>query len=216
MKTEVRKLLWLAVLLLCFVWACEPRRDGGGADDDDSGDGASDDVAGDDDDAGDDAVDVDDDDDATDDAVDVDDDDDATDDAVDVDDDDDATDDAVDVDDDDDDDDSGAGDGLQLCSPMPSSDPFTQESASINGDALELIVSYGGGCEVHEFELCWGGEVMESAPPQVSVTVIHEDNDDSCLALLTEMLNFDLSPLQALVSGEVIVHVGGESLNYTF
>ena len=91
------------------------------------------------------------------------------------------------------------------------------DAAVISSDNLEVVVSYGGGCEVHQFNLCWNGLVMESLPPQVNLSLIHEDNNDSCLAMLTEQLSFDLTPLQASASqGEIVIHFEGQTLNYTF
>ena len=89
-------------------------------------------------------------------------------------------------------------------------------NVSIDGDILSLEASYGGGCEDHFFQLCWDGEVMESDPPQISVHLIHDGNDDSCEAYLSEELSFDLSPA-GFGSGEtVIVGVAGsgESAEY--
>jgi|GEM_PF-2459359 len=117
----------------------------------------------------------------------------------------------------DDDDDSAAGNSLSLCEPVPASDPFELLSASIADDSLQLIVEYGGGCETHEFELCWNGLIAESAPPQISFNIIHDANNDNCLALISESLEFDISLARKNLSGgEVIIHVGGNSLSYTF
>jgi hypothetical protein len=116
-----------------------------------------------------------------------------------------------------DDDDSANESSLNLCDPVPDSDPFELLSAAIVGDSLQLIVEYGGGCETHEFGLCWNGLIAESAPPQISLDLIHDANNDSCLALISESLEFDISLARKNLSGgEVIIHVGGESLSYTF
>jgi len=116
------------------------------------------------------------------------------------------------------DDDSASGEpALQLCDPIPPSDPFTLNSAAINGDNLELSVTYSGGCESHDFDLCWSGLVMTSLPPQVNISLIHENNNDSCDALPTEALSFDLSSLHPAASqGEIVIHFEGQTLNYTF
>ena len=123
---------------------------------------------------------------------------------------------------DDDDSDLSGGDSLKngslnICGTLPDSDPFEVLAASISGDALGLAVEYGGGCETHEFALCWDGLIAESAPPQISLNLIHDANNDGCLALVSELLEFDLHLLQENVSGgEVIVNVAGESLFYSF
>ena len=116
-----------------------------------------------------------------------------------------------------DDDDSAADSSLSLCETVPSSDPFELLSATIVGDSLQLLVEYGGGCETHDFGLCWNGLIAESAPPQISLDIIHDANNDSCDALISEPLEFDISlARENLSGGEVIIHVGGNSLSYTF
>jgi len=116
-----------------------------------------------------------------------------------------------------DDDDSLVSGSLNICETPPDSDPFELLAASISGDSLGLAVEYGGGCETHEFALCWNGLVAESAPPQMTVQLIHDANNDSCLALVAELLEFDLSLVRESVSGgEIIIHVLGESLFYSF
>ena len=116
------------------------------------------------------------------------------------------------------DDDSGSGAGtLQVCDPIPASDPFDLDAAIISGDNLDVTLSYGGGCEVHQFDLCWNELVMQSFPPQVNLSLIHEDNNDSCFAVITEQLTFDLTPLQASASqGEIVIQFEGQTLNYTY
>ena len=116
-----------------------------------------------------------------------------------------------------DDDDSLVSGSLNICETPPDSDPFELLAASMSGDSLGLAVEYGGGCETHDFALCWNGLVAESAPPQMTVHLIHDANKDSCLALVAELLEFDLSLVRENVSGgEIIIHVLGESLFYSF
>ena len=93
----------------------------------------------------------------------------------------------------------------------------------IEGDTLYVSVGYGGGCEEHEFTLCWPEQsFMESAPVQVGLEVFHNANNDTCEAYLSETLEFDLVPLREAYEesygggGTILVNVGGESLEYTF
>ena len=78
------------------------------------------------------------------------------------------------------------------------------DSAAIEGGNLVLNVSYGGGCEEHEFELAWDGLVLESLPAQVSLQLYHNSNNDFCEAFLSETLVFDLSELGA---GPLIINL---------
>ncbi|WPD22719.1 MAG: hypothetical protein SD837_21355 [Candidatus Electrothrix scaldis] len=76
----------------------------------------------------------------------------------------------------------------------PVGNDFTAiESAGLKGDKLILDVRYGGGCLNHTFQLNWDGEILKSIPPQVVLELSHNANGDSCKALVSERLQFDLS-----------------------
>jgi hypothetical protein len=77
------------------------------------------------------------------------------------------------------------------------SDPVTIVSATIKSDTLELIANYGGGCQPQSFVLLSDAAWMESYPVQVGVRLGRDAQGDSCKALLSRMLRFDLSPLKA-------------------
>ena len=103
-------------------------------------------------------------------------------------------------------------------------DPFDLNSVSVAGDLLAASVSYGGGCETHDWTLCWPDQAFaESDPVQASLEILHDANDDACDAWLTEDIYFGLTPLQQSwqaaygeTSGTIILNVGGESLTYSF
>lgn len=76
------------------------------------------------------------------------------------------------------------------------SDPVTIHAAAVKGDSLELTVSFGGGCRGHTFLLLADGAWMESYPVQTGLRLAHEKNNDSCKALLSRILKFDLTPLK--------------------
>ncbi|MFT4980028.1 MAG: hypothetical protein ACI8S6_005940 [Myxococcota bacterium] len=84
---------------------------------------------------------------------------------------------------------------------------------SIEGDTLSLTASFGGGCEDHEFRLCWNGAVDLSDPAQISVALIHDGNGDSCEAYLSEELSFDLSSAE-LGPGDVLISIDEETILY--
>ncbi len=103
-------------------------------------------------------------------------------------------------------------------------DPFDLDAASIAGDTLLVTVSSGGGCEDHDWTLCWpDGAFAESEPVQARLEILHDDHDDPCDAIISEDLEFDLLPLKAAwiasyagKSGTIIIKLGGESLTYSF
>jgi hypothetical protein len=76
------------------------------------------------------------------------------------------------------------------------SDPVDIGSAFISGTDLVMSVSYGGGCEQHDHVVCFapGGE---SDPVWVELKLIHDAHGDSCEALLSTELRFDLAPVVA-------------------
>jgi len=80
-------------------------------------------------------------------------------------------------------------------------DAFRIEEATISGHSLELVLSYGGGCRLHDVKaVAWGGW-MESDPVQVKLFLSHEDFDDPCDAWITREFSFDLVPLKTAYEG---------------
>ena len=81
-------------------------------------------------------------------------------------------------------------------------DPLQIDSARVEESMLNVYVSHGGGCGVHEYAaIAWNGW-LESYPVQVGTLIAHRANGDQCRALLYRRLRFDLTPLrQAYVGG---------------
>jgi len=68
---------------------------------------------------------------------------------------------------------------------------------TISGDTLTATLSYSGGCEAHEFTLCWpDGAFLESEPVQAHLEILHSGTPDPCEAYPTEVVDFDLTPLR--------------------
>ena len=95
--------------------------------------------------------------------------------------------------------------------------------AALSLDTLTLVASYSGGCEAHEFQICWDQDFAESAPVQIWLEVWHDANGDACEAIDTQTLSFDLTPLKQAwqdayqqSSGEITVHTDGGTVAYTF
>jgi hypothetical protein len=106
-------------------------------------------------------------------------------------------------------------------------DPVTINDAKIIQNKLILNISYGGGCQNHEFLLIGTGEYAESYPVQTQILLSHNSNNDTCLAFFTRLITFDLTPLKQHYqnvynegSATIVLHIdggnGGISLNYTF
>ncbi len=102
----------------------------------------------------------------------------------------------------------------------------TAGGASIEGDTLSVDVGYGGGCQEHEFVLCWpgGAFVTDGERDAAALEIWHGGVRDNCEAYLSETLTFDLVPLKTAWQvdhtgpGEVDVSLDGwpASLLYTF
>ena len=76
------------------------------------------------------------------------------------------------------------------------SDQVTINAAEVKGDSLHLTVSFGGGCRSHTFLLLADAVFMESYPVQSGLRLAHDGQNDSCKALLSRVLKFDLAPLR--------------------
>ena len=65
----------------------------------------------------------------------------------------------------------------------------------MDGDTIEVEVSYGGGCaeHEHEFELCWNGDWLRTSPPQAPLSLGHNAHGDMCMAYFYETLRFNAS-----------------------
>jgi hypothetical protein len=116
-----------------------------------------------------------------------------------------------------------SGEGVGICNSEPLSDGFTIEMMAIVGDCLELDVSYSGGCESHTFTSCWDQSFAESDPVQAWLWVDHDAKNDLCQAIVPDTWTIDLSALKQAwqiayqsQTGTIILHVGGESINYDF
>ncbi|MFE3846056.1 hypothetical protein ACFL1L_04265 [Thermoplasmatota archaeon] len=103
-------------------------------------------------------------------------------------------------------------------------DSLTINNIQLKKDLLRFNVSYGGGCEEHEFKLI-ATSFMESYPVQVNIVLSHEDNDDPCDMWVTETLIFNILPLKKSYqqlyseeSGTIVMNIDGwgESINYEF
>ena len=98
------------------------------------------------------------------------------------------------------------------------SDPITLEGAYVEGDILHLQVQYGGGCKDHEFELKGTGMHMKSLPPQTTIVLDHNANEDMCRALISKNLEFNIKALQYPGSQKLIIHLTGfpDRIEYTY
>ncbi len=74
-------------------------------------------------------------------------------------------------------------------------DPFAIQDADIINDCLQVIVNYGGGCEVHTFIMTYS-YLPHFCAFEGELLLAHNANGDLCEAWITDTLSFDLTSLQ--------------------
>lgn len=75
------------------------------------------------------------------------------------------------------------------------SDPFIISGAKINGDCLEIILSFNGGCKVHEFIMTYQ-KLPNFEQYAGQLTLGHNSHGDMCEAYITQTVSFNLAPLK--------------------
>lgn len=100
------------------------------------------------------------------------------------------------------------------------SDACTITSARIEGNTLWIDVEYSGGCGWHKFELIGSAGIMKSLPPQRSIKLVHDNDDDMCEGWVKQTIEADITNLAASqTSGsEIVLILDGynEKLKYTY
>lgn len=123
---------------------------------------------------------------------------------------------------------------LRACTPLPKvevCDPPAESTAGLSitplyraEDALALSLNYGGGCFEHTFKLCYSDAFQESSPVQTRLWVADQSEEpDTCLALITRDVVFDLTPLRERYSelypngpNEVVLNLDKNKIDYQF
>ena len=98
------------------------------------------------------------------------------------------------------------------------SDPFEIDSITIEDDCLS-IVFFASGCSGNSWEvdLIDSGGILESLPEQRSLRLSLQ-NDEECLAIVSQEFSFDISNLQINDAGELILNIDdfSESILYEY
>jgi hypothetical protein len=77
-------------------------------------------------------------------------------------------------------------------------DAFGLGNIALDGDVLQLTVSYTGGCERHRFDVLARAVTIARDDAEADLVVAHDARGDQCKALVTEHLEFSLTPVLAL------------------
>lgn len=90
-------------------------------------------------------------------------------------------------------------------------DQYTILDVAINKNTMNLVVSYGGGCSTHEFQLAGSTEVLESYPPKRNIQLLHNGNNDLCKMLITDTISFNIENLSnnKKAGSEIILNLKG-------
>jgi hypothetical protein len=75
-------------------------------------------------------------------------------------------------------------------------DPIYIHEAFVDGDCLQIKVSYSGGCKTHTIDLARMHPWTASSSTVPTFEIRHNANSDMCEAYFTKELRFDLTPLQ--------------------
>jgi hypothetical protein len=65
--------------------------------------------------------------------------------------------------------------------------------SGIAGHFITANVRYGGGCREHQFKAYWTGSWSKSNPPGIDITLRHNANGDTCMALFNRLLQINIS-----------------------
>ena len=80
------------------------------------------------------------------------------------------------------------------------SEGYPSDAAQINmvyleGNSLNIEVTYQGGCQQHTFELYAWSAFLQSLPPQGTLYLSHDAHQEECTDEIVRQLTFDLAPL---------------------
>ena len=95
--------------------------------------------------------------------------------------------------------------------------PISIDSAQIHGNEISFFVNYSGGCKEHTFELYSNGNYSKSLPPQLSVFLKHNNNEDNCRELISRELIFNITKLKYQGKNTVVLKFGDKKqIKYTY
>lgn len=94
-------------------------------------------------------------------------------------------------------------------------DPVQVDTAWVSGNVLSLVVSYGGGCRVHGFNLYTDGRTTTNIPGMIELHLTHDANGDVCKAMVTDTLTFNISGMCVCNGIELSIFTPGAESRYS-
>ena len=83
-----------------------------------------------------------------------------------------------------------------------------------------IDVSYGGGCEDHQFQVIGSPMISKSLPPVRPIQLVHNANGDKCKMNVTKTLEIDISEFtyKKEKGSEIYLTLGGwnQQIAYTY
>jgi hypothetical protein len=100
------------------------------------------------------------------------------------------------------------------------SDPISISDVRIEGNKMLINVSYGGGCEEHNFQVIGSPMISKSLPPVRAIQLVHVANGDKCKMNVMKTLEVDLKELayKQEAGSKIYLTLGGwsQQIEYTF
>jgi hypothetical protein len=95
-------------------------------------------------------------------------------------------------------------------------DPFRIKSMQQVGEYLLVDVSYSGGCEEHDFSLETTGKYTATYPPELEITLKHDNKGDGCRGIIDRKLWFDLRELKYEGTNRVLLVVTNTNMTLEY
>lgn len=100
------------------------------------------------------------------------------------------------------------------------SDPISISDVRVIGNKMLIDISYGGGCEEHQFQLIGSPMISKSLPPIRAIQLVHIANADKCKMNVLKTLEVDLKELayKQEAGSKIYLTLGGwsQQIEYTF
>ena len=81
----------------------------------------------------------------------------------------------------------------------------------MEGDNLNVRMSFSGGCETHEFKLYTNGKYLKSLPPKLKLILWHDNKKDACRGVVKADLRFNLKEARYPRTNKLMVTVNNAS-----
>lgn len=94
---------------------------------------------------------------------------------------------------------------------------YTISAASINGNMLNVTITFTGEKNIPEFDLVWNGMLMKSLPPKAAVSIVPKGDNPQGTKKVTLTLSFQLTDFEKNGYDETVILLKGfnQQLQFT-